>query len=255
MIAEIDFAAVSSGKKAKAKDPVIVEGGLIIEVMEAKAIIDAYLPKAELIRDHALAIKIKDEKTKIQASETGTRIKNMVKEINLAVENVIKDPDKFVKAIKNAAKKIIVELEIGKRYLASELLKDKQRQDLERSKREEAIRVADEARKKKLKEEYDRLKIKAPTPVPEETKLPKKTKDQTQVRTNAGLSFPKGEWVYELLNIDELEDKYIIKSENKKLLNTMIKQGLRDEVDKKGKVTKAAIPGIRIFYKEDIAFR
>ena len=260
---DIDFQAVSSGKKVvhlrspkvKRQEPEIIEGALVIQVMEAKALIDAYLPTAQAIRAHAVRIKIKDDKTKAQASETGTRIKNLVKEINLAVENVIKDPDKFVKEIKNIAKKIIVELEIGKRYLANELLKDKQRQDLERAKREEAIRKADEARKKKLSAEYERLKIKTPVPVPEETKLPKKTKDETQTRTNAGLSFAKGEWTYELLNIDELEDKYIIRSENKKLINTMIKQGLRDELNKKKEVVKAAIPGIRIYYKEDIAFR
>ena len=252
---DIDFAAVSNGKKATPQEPEIIEGGsLVIQTLESKAIINAYLPRAEAIRNQAFAIKIIDAETRENASETGVRIKNSVKEIDLAVQNVIKEPKKFVSEITNAAKKIKVVLEQGKSYLASELLKDKQRQDLERAKEQEAIRKADEARSKALAAEAKRLKIKTPEPLPE-TKLPTKTKDETQTRTDVGVSYAKGKWTYELLDITQVPRDYLLPQENGPLINQKIKQGLRDQVNKKGEVTKPAIPGLRIYYKETVAFR
>lgn len=259
---DIDFGAVSNGKKAvHSKSPIekrleldVTPGALVIKVIEAKEIIEAFLPRAELIKAQALSIKITDEKTREQASETGVRIKNSVKEIDLAVQNVIKEPKTFVTEIVSAAKKIKVVLEQGKSYLAGELLKDKQRQDLERAKREEAIRKADEARRRALEAEARRLKIETPEPV-QETKLPTKTKDQTQTRTDVGVSYAKGKWTYELLDITQIPRDYLLPKENGPLINQKIKQGLRDQVDKKGEIVKAGIPGIRIYYKEDIAFR
>lgn len=251
---EIDFASVNNGKTPQQPEVIQTDGSLVIKMIESKAIINAFLPKAELIRNQAFAIKIKDDKTRSKASETGTRIKNLVKEVNLAVENVIKKPDGFVKEMKNIGKKINAELDRGKRYLADELLKDKQRQDLERAKQQEAIRKADKARQDALKKEAKKLNIEAP--VMAEPVLPKTTKEETQTRTDAGVSFPKGRWTYELLDIDQVPREYLVRKENGKLINDKITQGLRDELEKKtGKVTKAAIPGIRIFYKEDIAFR
>ena len=259
---DIDFAAVSNGKKAvhlkslieKRLELDITPGALVIQVIEAKEIIEAFLPRAELIKAQALSIKITDAKTREQASETGVRIKNSVKEIDLAVENVIKKPKTFVSDITNAAKKIKVVLEQGKRYLADELLKDKQRQDLERAKEQEAIRKADEARRKALEAEAKRLKIEPP-PIPTETVLPKVTKDQTQTRTDVGVSYTQGRWTYELLDITQVPREYLMPKENSSLINNKIKQGLRDEVNKKGEVTWTAIPGIRIYFKESIAFK
>ena len=251
---EIDFAAVSTGKKETPQEPEIIEGALVIQVIEAKQIIEAFLPRAELIKAQALAIKITDAQTRELASATGTRIKNSVKEIDLAVQNVIKKPKTFVTEIVSAAKKIKVVLEQGKSYLASELLKDKQREDLERAKREEAIRKADEARRKKLEAEARRLKIETPEP-PAETKLPTKTKDQTQTRTDVGVSYATGKWTYELLDITQVPREYLLPKENGPLINQKIKQGLRDEINKKGEVTWTAIPGIRIYHKESIGFR
>jgi len=250
---EIDFATVGNGK-LKPREPEIIEGALIIQVIEAKQIIEAFLPRAELIKAQALSIKIMDAKTREEASATGVRIKNSVKEIDLAVQNVIEKPKTFVTEIVSAAKKIKVVLEQAKSYLAGELLKDKQREDLERAKREEAIRKADEARTKKLEAEARRLKIKTPEP-PAETKLPTKTKDETQTRTDVGVSFTKGRWTYELLDITQVPRDYLLPQENGPLINQKIKQGLRDELNKKKEVVKAAIPGLRIYYKETVAFR
>lgn len=250
---DIDFGAVSNGKP-QPQEPEIIEGALVIKVIEAKEIIEAFLPRAELIKAQALSIKITDAKTREQASETGVRIKNSVKEIDLAVQNVINEPKTFVSEITNAAKKIKVVLEQGKSYLASELLKDKQRQDLERAKQQEAIRKADEARRKALEAEAKRLKVEIPE-APQETKLPTKTKEETQTRTDVGVSYAKGKWTYELLDITQVPRDYLLPKENGPLINQKIKQGIRDQFDKKGEVTKAAIPGIRIYYKEDVAFR
>ncbi len=248
---EIDFQSVSDGKKQP--EVIQTEGSLVIKTVESKAIIDAFLPKAELIRNQAFAIKIKDDKTKGQASETGVRIKNLVKEIDLAVEVHIKEPKSFVNGIVNVAKKIKAELDRGKRYLADELLKDKQRQDLERAKQQEAIRKADKARQDALAKEAKKLNIEPPE-MPELV-LPKTTKEETQTRTDAGVSFAKGRWTYELLDISQVPREYLLPKENGPLINQKIKQGLRDEVDKDNKVIKAAIPGVKIFYKEDISFR
>ena len=251
---DIDFAAVGNGKKVVYSEAEIIEGALVIKVIEAKEIIEAFLPRAELIKAQALSITITDDKTREQASETGVRIKNSVKEINLAVENVIREPKTFVSEITNAAKKIKVVLEQGKRYLADELLKDKQRQDLKRAKDQEAIRKADEARSKALEAEAKRLKIKVPA-IPATTVLPKTTKDETQTRTDVGVSYATGRWTYELLDITQVPRDYLLPKENGSLINQKIKQGLRDQIDKKGEITKAGIPGIRIYYKEDIAFK
>ena len=250
---DIDFAAVGNSKPSPL-EPEIIEGALVIQVIEAKEIIEAFLPRAELIKAQALSIKITDDKTREEASATGVRIKNSVKEIDLAVQNVIKEPKTFVSEIVSAAKKIKVVLEQGKSYLASELLKDKQRQDLERAKEQEAIRKADEARSKALAAEAKRLKIKTPEP-PAETKLPTKTQDETQTRTDVGVSYAKGKWTYELLDITQVPRDYLLPQENGPLINQKIKQGLRDQVNKKGEVTKPAIPGLRIYYKETVAFR
>ena len=253
---DIDFATVSNGQQATPEVEVIhaEEGALVIKVIEAKEIIEAFLPRAELIKAQALSIKITDDKTREQASETGVRIKNSVKEIDLAVENVIKKPKTFVSEITNAAKKIKVVLEQGKSYLADELLKDKQRQDLERAKEQEAIRKADEIRRKALEAEAKRLNIKAPEP-PAETKLPKKTKDETQTRTDVGVSYTQGRWTYELLDITQVPREYLMPKENSSLINNKIKQGLRDQTDKKSGIVTRAIPGIRIYFKESIAFK
>ncbi len=250
---EIDFQSVSNGKTPQQPEVIQADGSLVIKTVESKAIIDAFLPKAELIRNQALAIKIKDDKTRVKASETGVRIKNLIKEINLAVETNIGQPKSFVDGIVNAGKKIKAELDRGKRYLADELLKDKQRQDLERAKQQEAIRKADKARQDALAKEAKKLNI--ATPVMPELVLPKTTKEEAQTRTDAGVSFARGRWTYELMDINQVPKEYLVQKENGSLINNKITQGLRDELDKDGKVTRAAIPGIRIYFKESIAFK
>lgn len=253
---DIDFATVTNGQQATPEVEVIhaEEGALVIRVIDPKIILDTYLPKAEMIRDQAFAIKITDDQTREEASKTGVLIKNSVKDVNLAVQNAIKEAKQYVTEMVSTGKKIVVVLEQGKSYLASELLKDKQRQDLERAKEQEAIRKADEARRKALEAEARRLNIKAPEP-PAETKLPKKTKDETQTRTDVGVSYTQGRWTYELLDITQVPREYLMPKENSSLINNKIKQGLRDQLDKKGEITKAAIPGIRIYFKENIAFK
>ncbi|TET67299.1 MAG: hypothetical protein E3J56_13185 [Candidatus Aminicenantes bacterium] len=248
---DIDFAKVGNGKP---KEVEIIEGALIIKVIDSKTILDTYLPKAEVIRNQAFAIKIIDAQTREEASKTGVMIKNGVKDVNLAVQNAIKEAKQYVTETVSIGKKIVVVLEQGKSYLASELLKDKQRQDLERAKQEKAIKIADEARQKTLEAEAKRLNIKPPEPIAEPI-LPKKTKDETQTRTDAGVSFAKGKWTYELLDITQVPREYLLPKENGPLINQKIKQGLRDQVDKTGKVLKVGIPGIRIYFREEIAFR
>ena len=251
---DIDFATVGNGKKATPRDPEIIEGALVIKVIDSQVILDTYLPQAELIKAQALSIKITDAQTREEASKTGVMIKNGVKDVNLAVQTAIKEAKQYVTETVSTGKKIVVVLEQGKSYLASELLKDKQRQDLERAKEQEAIRKADEARSKALAAEAKRLKIKTPEP-PVETKLPTKTKDETQTRTDVGVSYAKGKWTYELLDITQVPREYLLPKENGPLINQKIKQGLRDEINKKGEVTWTAIPGIRIYHKESIGFR
>lgn len=250
---DIDFQSVSNGKQPQQPEVIQTDGSLIIKTVESKAIINAYLPKAELIRNQAFAIKIKDDKTRIKASETGVRIKNLIKEIDLAVKTTIQDPKDFVSEITNIGKKIKAELDRGKRYLADELLKDKQRQDLKRAKDQEAIRKADIARQDALKKEAKKLKIEVPAMA--EPVLPKTTKEETQTRTDAGVSFAKGRWTYELLDINQVPREYLVQKENGSLINNKITQGLRDEVGKDKKTVKSAIPGIRIYFKESIAFK
>jgi hypothetical protein len=256
----IDFSAISSGKKDEALAPIVPEvtvfngEAMLIKVPQAKAAIDAYYFQAIEIRDGALSIKVADAKTREQASEMGVRIKNLVKDIDLAVENVTGEAKKFVSEITNSAKKIKIELEKGKHYLADELLKDKQRQDLERRKQEEAMRKADEARRKALEKEAKRLHIEPP-PIVETPALPKDTKEQRQTRTDVGVSFARGKWTYELLDINQVPREYLLPKENGALINQKIKQGLRDKVDEKTGKTIPAIPGLKIIYKEDIAFR
>ena len=252
----LDFAQVANGKPKAKKEvkPLVVikkdDATIILKPIEAKAIIDAYLPGAKKITVEALKMKITDDKTKALASEFGVRIKNLIKDVKKAVEDTIDEAKKYVSGNTNAGKAIIDELEKGKRYLADELLKDKQRRDLEERKRQEAINKADEERRKKLKKEAERLNIEIPDVVEVKAK-----KEKPQTRTDSGLSFSKGKWTYEILNIQEVPRELLIQETDKTSVNQLIKQGVRDKTDDEGNILKPGIPGLRIFFKEDMVFR
>ena len=253
----LDFAKVANNKKATKKEKVkplaVIKkdaSTIILKPIEAKAIIEAFFPSAEKITKEALSIKVIDDKTRDLASEMGVRVKNLIKDVKKATDGIIEEPKKFTSEISNGARKITSELERGKSYLADELIKDKQRRDLEERKRQEAIRKADEERRKALEAEAKKLNIEVPEMVEVKAK-----KEKPQTRTDSGMSFAKGRYTYEVLNIKELAREYLVQKEDSMIINQAIRQGVRDEVDEKGNITKPGIPGLRIFFKENVAFR
>lgn len=251
----LDFSQVGNGKpqpKRKApKVPEILPGqDIILKPIESKAIIDAFLPSAQKITAEAFTIKVVDDKTRDLASELGVRVKNLIKDVRKETENIIEKPKHFVSALSNAAKKIESELVRGKEYLASELIKDKQRRDLEERKRQEVIRKADEERQKALEAEAKKSNIAVPEVVEVKAK-----KEKPQTRTDSGVSFPKERWTYEVLSIRDLPREYLVQKEDSMSVNQAIRQGYRDKVDKKGNIIEPGIPGLRIYFKENIAFK
>jgi len=250
-----DFNQVGNDKpKPKRKAPKVPEilpgQDIILKPIESKAIIDAFLPSAQKITAEAFTIKVRNDKTRDLASELGVRVKNLIKDVRKETDNIVEKPKNFTSAISNAAKKIISELERGKEYLASELIKDKQRRDLEEKKRQEVIRKADAERQKALEAEAKKLKIDVPEMVEVKAK-----KEKPQVRTDSGVSFAKGRWTYEVLNIKNLPREYLVQKEDSMSVNQAIRQGVRDKVDDEGNIIESGIPGLRIYFKENVAFR
>lgn len=256
----LDFAQVAGNKKAapkKAKAEVkplaVIKKDattIILKPIEAKAIIDAYLPEAKKITAEALKMKITDKESRSLVSEMGVKVKNLIKAIKKAVDDNIEEAKNYIEGPKNAGKVIIAELEPGKAHLARELLKDDERIELEKKKRDEAIRKADEERRKKLEEEAKRLNIEVPEIIEVKTK-----EEPEQTRTDSGVSFKQGRWTYEVMDIAKVPYKYLVKKEDSALINGEIRQGMRDKEDKDGNLIESAIPGIRIYFKKNIAFR
>jgi len=250
----LDFSQITNkkpkkGKLSKAvikKDPTTI----ILKPIEAKAIIDAYLPEARKITAEALKMKITDKESRSLVSEMGVRVKNLIKAVKKAVDDNIFDAKEYIKGPINAGKIITAELEPGKTHLAREIMKDDERITLEKRKRDEAIRKADEERRKKLEEEAARFNIEVPEMVEVKAK-----KESGQTRTDSGVSFQRGRWTYSVLSIKDVPYKYLIKKEDSILINGEIRQGVRDKEDKDGNLIESAIPGIRIYFKKEVAFR
>ena len=243
-----------NGKKPKKKAPkalaVVDDLSIILKKIDAKTIIDTFLPKAKQITAEALKMKITDTKTRALVSEMGVRVKNLIKDVNKAVADNVADAKQYVKDNTNAGKMIIQELEPGKGHCAREILKDDERRELEEKKRQEAIRKADEERRKKLEAEAARLNIEVPEVVEVKAK-----KESDQTRTESGLSFGRGRWTYKVTDISQVPYKYLKKQEDSVLINGEIRQGVRDKEDEEGNLIESAIPGIRIYYDKGVAFR
>jgi len=254
---DIDFSQIGNGAtgdpKQTPKPPKPAIPGAIISLKFETAkrdLIGPYLAKGILIKAEALKIQVNNDASKIEATDLGSRIHKLIKQIDEKADGIIKDPKQYVSEVNNIRKQVKKALEEAKEYLREELKQHKAREDLANRKQEELIRKKNEELQKELDEEAKKSGIEAPKVGP--VRLPGK---DNITRTESGSSHGRGQWKYEVLDITQVPRNYLKQEVDPRYINIEIKHGLRDEVDKDGNLIKLAIPGIRIFWDETIAFR
>lgn len=200
-----------------------------LDIEQAQKRFQPYLEEIERIKTVALDHKIVDEESNVYAIDLTAEIKRLNKNIEAKQEEIVAEPKRFIKAIKNFCKKFTAPLSEAERALKQQIAQYQHKLDLEQRKQEEAIRKANEELQAKLNEEARAAGVEAPQvkPMP----LPKK---KSIARTGTGASaYTRKNWKAEIIDPALVPREYCEPS--MKLINHAVKMGVRE------------IPGVRIW--------
>ena len=185
------------------------------------------LKKMKVVSD---SLVLKDETTlELAVSLTG-QANRLFKKIEDARKAIVKDPNKFVKAVNNLCKKWTPKLKDIENSLKRKIGNYKYQQDLDRNKK---IKEQNEARED-LQEAINKQAEEAGVDAPQIPAMAPVKKVDTIARSDDGTSASiTRPWVYEVTDEEAIPRKYCVP--NPKKIKDAIKAGIRE------------IPGVRIF--------
>jgi len=239
----IDFEKAARGEKIgdpkqKSKPP--KTGYYLMEINSAVLEqLNAFVAQGEKIKAQALKIKVKDDKTKEEATELGVKMHKVIKQIDAKADEIVEAPKNFVKDANNIRKKVQQPFKDGKEYLAGELKQHKAREDLAAAKRAEAARKATAELEKKLNEEAKASGIK------EEIKVDAITVPGVDniTRAESGTSFGTKRPKVTVLELEKVPREYLKIELRLKAVHDAMRQGVTH------------IDGLELDWEEDIAFK
>lgn len=194
--------------------------------------------RGELVKKQAFDIEVKDDKTKELATEIGSKVHNFLKQIDAKADEYIAEPKDYVSKVNNFTKKVRKPYEEAKEYLREQLRQHKAREELAKRKQEEAIKKKNQELQKELDQEAKKTGIKAPKV--EDVKLPE---HENITRADSGISFGKKQPTFEVVNLEDVPREYLKIEVSKKAVKDAMRQGVTE------------IPGLKLKWEEDIAFR
>jgi hypothetical protein len=256
---EIDFSKVGhetpapAGKgKRKPKDP---DKGTDMVVLEPIPVpvekFKAFYPQAQELRTRAMAVTVDSKDEDKAATDFAKEIRTAIKEIKDLEKYYTERHKEFNEQVRNISKAGYKPLEEGLGYLRNTQLAFKKKVEL--AKREQEKLITDAAKKLEadLKEKAKELGVDAPKVGP--VKFPKGDKT---TRGEKGRSYVTGSWTYEVLDITLVPRDHLKQEVAPKSVTDKIAMGVRDKIDEEtGEVLQHAIPGIRIYFDETVAYR
>lgn len=238
----IDFAKAARGEKTgdPKQQPKPPKTGQIITLNTALVEqLNAFIAQGEKIRDQAFRIKVKDDKTKEEATELGVKMHKVIKQIDAKADEIVEAPKNFVKNANNIRKKVQQAFKDGKEYLAGQLKQHKAREDLAAAQRAEAARKATEELQKKLNKEAKASGIK------EEIKVDAITVPGVDniTRAESGTSFGTKRPKVTVLDLELVPREYLKIEISKKAVHDAMRQGVTH------------IDGLQLEWEDDISFK
>ena len=234
----IDFAKAAEGKTGDPKQK--PKTGQIITLNTAiMQQLNAFVAQGEKIKDQAFKIKVKDDKTKEEATELGVKMHKVIKQIDAKADEIVEAPKNFVKDANNIRKKVQQPFKDGKEYLAGELKQHKAREELAAAKRAETARKAKEELERKLNEEAKASGIK------EEIKVDAIVVPGVDniTRAESGTSFGTKRPKVTVLELEKVPREYLKIELRLKAVHDAMRQGV------------TTIPGLELEWEDDISFK
>ena len=202
-----------------------LKSGLDIE--KAKTHFAGYKRQIESLKKEVQEFEIKTDDDSKELTRISLDAQNLWQKIDDERKEKIKIPDKFVRSL-NAFVKDFKDIlsepkkKTGLVQIAKQKIGQYQYQkELERRKKEEAARKAQERLQEEMNKEAQAAGVEAPELPP--VVLPEK---QEAIRTGSGSAHMQTEWVYELARIDFVPIEYLMV--NDKAVKAAIKAGIRD---------------------------
>ena len=200
----------------------------VLSMVAPRAVLEPFRNKAKQLAAQASAIKVQDHESQLAAITLAGTIKKVAKTVEDARKEYTSPINEHVKSVNGLAKEITTPLDTGMRHLTGQLNQYASKVELERRKAEEEARRQAEVEQKHLDAEAKAAGVEAPI-VPEI--LPAKPEKAT-VRTEAGTSYQRKIWTFEIDKLDEVPREYMLL--NEKAVNAAIRNGVR------------SIPGLKI---------
>ena len=210
-------------------EPVPANLPAVLSMVAPRSVLEPFRSKAKALAAEATAIKVQDQESQLAATTLAGTIKKIAKTVEDARKDYTAPFNDHIKAVNGLAKEIAAPLDTGMRHLTGQLNQYAAKVELERRKAEEEARRQAEAEQKRLNAEAKAAGVEAPL-VPEV--LPAKP-EKAAVRTEAGTSYQRKTWTFEVEKPDEVPREYMLLNEG--AVRAAIKNGVR------------TIPGLKIF--------
>lgn len=235
MTPEMDFSAVigiaPSHMPPPQEDtlsPRVAGIGSVPSMDVPRVLLEPYRNKAKTLLAEARAVKVQDQEGQISATNLAAGIKKVARTVEEARKEYTAPLNDHIKAVNGLAKEIATPLDDGLRHLTGQLNQYAAQVELERRKAEEEARRQAAEEQKRLDAEAKAAGVEAPI-VPEV--LPAKP-EKAAVRTEAGTSFQRKTWTFEVEKLDEVPREYMILNEG--AVRAAVRNGVR------------SIPGLKI---------
>jgi hypothetical protein len=206
------------------------------DLEKAKIVFGNYIKEVDDLVDKANDLTIETEEQNQLAVIMGTSAKKLAKTINQKRDEILKDPEDYVKGVRNFCRMFTEKLATIENGLKQKLTSYRIVQEQKRREAEQKAIAETERLNKKLAKDAEKKGIEAP-----QIMKPVLPKEQKAIRTESGVASGRKTWTFELADLGKVPREYMTLDERK--VNDAIKAGLRN------------IPGLRIYEKETTTFR
>jgi hypothetical protein len=209
----------------------------LLEMDSPRAILEPYRNKALTLLNEAKAITVQDQGGQVAATTLAGNIKKIAKAVEEARKSYTAPINQHITSVNGLAKEVSAPLDDALRHLTGQLNQYSAKVELERRKAEEEARRQAQAEQKRLDAEAKAAGVEAPL-VPEV--IPAK-EEPTTIRTEAGTSYQRKTWTFEVEALDKVSREYLVLNES--MVRAAIKNGVR------------TIPGLKIFETSSTVIR
>ena len=227
----MDFAAVLPKEEQEALTK--VQG---FDLEKAKVAFGEYIKEVDSLVKKAEDLKIENDEQNQLAVSMGTSAKKLTKLIETKRNEIIKEPEEYVKGVRNFCKMfteklILIEMTLKSKITSYRIVQEQKRREAELKAQKETEKL-----QAKLNKDAEKKGIEAP-----QILAPIIPKEAPVTRTESGSASLRKTWTFELVDLDKVPREFLTLSEGK--VRDSIRGGVRE------------IPGIRIFEKESTSFR